>query len=130
MAGACKVADTAAGRPSTVTLSRSIAPTSPFPTWCDLVSRTDTGLAASDIALLEAGALEARALEAGALEAVGVEGDVAGLLTLADADELTALDDVVDAALCELLPHAAARVATTTKAATRLDVSTGLLCVT
>jgi hypothetical protein len=74
--------------------------------------------------------LEAGALEAGALEAGGVEAsDVAGLLMLAGADELTALEDAADAALCELLPHPAAKMASATKAATRLDVSTGLLYV-
>ena len=101
----------------------SIAPTSPFPTWCDLVSRTDTGLASSDRALLEAGVLDGGGLEAGGLEPVGV----AEVLTLGGADELTALDDVADAALCELLPHAATRTASATKAAARRDVSTGLL---
>jgi hypothetical protein len=79
----------------------SIAPTSPFPTWCDLVRRTDTGPAASDIELLEAGVLEAGALETGWLEAGWLEaaGLEAGALLLADADGLTALEDVADAAL-------------------------------
>jgi hypothetical protein len=107
----------------------SIAPASPFPTRCDLVRRTDTGLAASDIALLEAGALEAGALEVGGLDAGGSEAEVAGVLRLAGADEVTALDDVTDAALCELFPHAATRVASATKAAIRIDDSTGLLYV-
>jgi hypothetical protein len=102
----------------------SIAPTSPLPTWCDLVSRSDTGLAASDVAPLEA-LLEAL-LDAGALEAGGAEAEV---LTLAGADELTALEDAADAALCELLPHAATRTASATKAVARSDVSTGLLYV-
>ena len=119
----------------------SIAPTSPLPTWWDLVSRTDTGLPASGIELLETAGLDTTDAdgvgEAGAVEADAAPLDVLAVAGLAVGGEEAAADDATGVAVGVLaclepeLLHAVANVASVTRAAARRyardDVGTGLL---
>jgi hypothetical protein len=112
----------------------STVPTPPFTTWCDLVSRTETALAASVVVVLEAGALDDEDSE----ETAGDGGVVAALVVAdAGADDVTAVDALADAEALgfgEPPPQAPTRVAVsaiqkTQRLTTRRsdDVRTGLL---